>query len=150
MAENFIPERKLGWIELSSMVLEVCLAMFSCIVVARQSGKWICVCLRCVCLQRKDEPECRANPFFASSLAVSTWGGCRWMGHKCGGCLALSLQQHLRVQEMTFAQSPHYSPDAACLSVPALSLLSPSTKNWLSLPLHLMRRCLSPVHRCVC
>lgn len=67
---------------------------------------------------------CRENPFFARSpgVAAGGWGN-------CGGCLALSLQQHLRVQEMTFAQSPHYSPDGACLSVPALSLLSPSTKN---------------------
>lgn len=84
----------------------------------------LCVLVVCVFAEKGDAGVQR-KPI----LCWITWGGCRWMGHNCGGCLAPSLQQHLRVQEMTFAQSPHYSPDGACLSVPALSLLSPSTKN---------------------
>lgn len=73
------------------------------------------------------------------------------MGHNCGGCLALSTQQPLRVQEMTFVQSPRYSPDGDCLSVAALFLFISLHKELIVSTVTLNEMLpVSAVHRCIC
>lgn len=62
------------------------------------------------------ELQTNSSPCFLAT-AVIIWGGHWWMEHNRGGCLEASLQQCLRVQEITFVQWTHYIPDGECLSV---------------------------------
>lgn len=123
-------------------LLEVRLVILPYIFVARQSGKYICVslCERtrvCACFLRKEMPVCGAHPLSASSLAVITWGG--WGIIVVAGWLF--LHSSLWESRKWLLYSRHVTALMVTASLWLLCpFLSPSTKSWLCLPLHLTRR----------